>query len=189
MHDADRVPAELDDVIAELRREPDVSQAWIESVAFRAARQRLDDEGAPNVVARRWSMRPSMAIAAGLFCAVAGSVLTLVVTARTASTPITSPLSVATTSVSAPPTVRFVLVAPSAGRVSLVGDFNAWNPGALPMRRLGNGTTWEIEVPLAPGRYTYAFVVDGQLARDPSAPQAARDDFGVPTSVVLVSGT
>lgn len=182
MHDTDRVPPELDRLVAELRREPDVSHDWIESVVVRAARQRLDDDGAPRLP-RRWSMRPSMAIAAGLVCAAAGAAMTYAVTAHR----VAAPPMVAVTA--PPPTVRFTLVAPGAGRVSLVGDFNGWNPGALPMRRVDNGTTWEIIVPLAPGRYTYAFVVDGQLARDPSAPETAHDDFGGPASVVLVRGT
>jgi 1,4-alpha-glucan branching enzyme len=85
--------------------------------------------------------------------------------------------------------VRFSLVAPSAVRVTLVGDFNGWNPAGLPMRRSASGDTWEVEVGLAPGRYTYAFVVDGHLARDPSAAQAAHDDFGAPSSVLLVKGS
>ncbi len=74
--------------------------------------------------------------------------------------------------------VRFTLVAPNAVRVTLVGDFNAWNPRALPMRRVADGHTWEVEVSLTPGRYAYAFVVDGRLARDPSAPEGSGDDYG-----------
>jgi hypothetical protein len=43
------------------------------------------------------------------------------------------------------------------------------------------------DVPLAPGRYQYAFVVDGRrFLADPSAPRATGDDFGTPTSVVTV---
>ena len=57
------------------------------------------------------------------------------------------------------------------------------------MRRSGDGRTWEIEVPLAPGRYAYSFVVDGRLERDPRAPQAVGDDFGSPSSVVMVRGS
>src|SRR5262245_2858909 len=49
-----------------------------------------------------------------------------------------------------PPVVRFVLVAPTASRVSLVGDFNRWNPAALPMRRSHDGSAWTVEVSLVP---------------------------------------
>jgi len=85
-------------------------------------------------------------------------------------------------------TVRFVFVAPYASNVALVGDFNGWNPSKMPMRRSADGRAWLIDVPLAPGRHVYSFVVDGDLAADPAAPRAGDDDFGVPSSVVLVSG-
>src|SRR5206468_3375197 len=73
-------------------------------------------------------------------------------------------------------TVRFVYVAPYASRVALVGDFNAWNPAAMPMRRSADGRAWMIDVPLMRGRHVYAFVVDGDLAPDPAAPRAGDDD-------------
>jgi 1,4-alpha-glucan branching enzyme len=85
-------------------------------------------------------------------------------------------------------TVRFVFVAPYASRVSLVGDFNGWNASSLPMRRSSDGRAWMLDVPLTAGRHVYAFIVDGDLAPDPAAPRAGDDDFGVPTSVVLVGG-
>jgi hypothetical protein len=56
------------------------------------------------------------------------------------------------------------------------------------MRRSADGRAWLLDVPLPPGRHVYAFVVDGDLAPDPSAPRAGDEDFGVPSSVVLVSG-
>jgi len=84
-------------------------------------------------------------------------------------------------------TVRFVFVAPYASRVALVGDFNKWNPSATPMRRSADGRAWLVDLPLAPGRHVYSFVVDGDLAPDPAAPRAGDDDFGIPSSVVLVA--
>jgi 1,4-alpha-glucan branching enzyme len=87
---------------------------------------------------------------------------------------------------SPPSSVRFALVAPGASRVSLVGDFNRWDASATPMRQLGDGRLWIVEVPLPPGRHVYAFVVDGDVTPDPSAPRAGEEDFGVPSSVVLV---
>jgi 1,4-alpha-glucan branching enzyme len=81
-----------------------------------------------------------------------------------------------------------VFVAPSAGNVSVVGDFNQWNPSAIPLRRLSDGT-WIADVPLAPGRYAYAFVVDGRLEPDPSAPRAADGDFGVANSIIMIRGS
>jgi hypothetical protein len=86
--------------------------------------------------------------------------------------------------------VKFVLVAPQAARVSLVGDFNNWDPTATPMERTPTGGTWSVVVPLKAGRHEYAFVVDGkQWLPDPSAPLAPVDGLGVPNSVVLVRGS
>ena len=81
--------------------------------------------------------------------------------------------------------VRFVIVAANASRVSLVGDFNGWDPSAMPMERDENGI-WVRDVVLEPGRHVYAFYVDGALKVDPSAPRAAEDDFGIPSSALIV---
>ena len=83
--------------------------------------------------------------------------------------------------------VRFSIRAPMAGRVSLVGDFDRWDPDALPMRRDGDGETWTVDVHLPPGRHVFAYAVDGDLKIDPAAPRAVEDDFGVPSSVIVVA--
>ena len=56
--------------------------------------------------------------------------------------------------------VSFAVWAPSARRVSVVGDHNLWNGRAQPMRILGASGIWEIFVPgLAAGaRYKYEIV-------------------------------
>lgn len=87
---------------------------------------------------------------------------------------------------SAPP-VHFAFSAPEARHVALVGDFDGWNPRGLPMRRAPDGRTWYVDVRLAPGRHVFAFSVDGGLRVDPAAPRAMEDDFGTPTSVVVVT--
>jgi hypothetical protein len=83
--------------------------------------------------------------------------------------------------------VHFEVHAPSAHRVSLVGDFDAWNPSALPMRRSTNGTAWGIDVHLPAGRHAFAYAVDGRLMIDSTAALAVDDNFGVPSSIVVVS--
>jgi hypothetical protein len=84
--------------------------------------------------------------------------------------------------------VTFVFVAPEARTVSLAGDFDGWDRARMQMRREASGL-WTLEVPLAPGRYQYAFVVDGRrFVADPAAPRAVGDDFGQPSSVVTVGG-
>ena len=95
----------------------------------------------------------------------------------------------ATQPVNATSQVQFVLVAPDAKSVSLVGDFNDWNAAAAPLTPTRTGGVWTISVPLQPGRYTYNFVVDGTtVLADPAAPPAPADDFGTPASVVTVAG-
>ena len=64
--------------------------------------------------------------------------------------------------------VRFSVAAPSAKQVSLVGDFNRWNPGAVPMRR-GSSDVWVVDVRLQPGRHVFAFSIDGGLRADRGA--------------------
>ena len=83
--------------------------------------------------------------------------------------------------------VHFEIAAPLARRVALVGDFDGWNPSALPMRR-GAGGTWVIDVRIAPGRHAFAFSVDGRLTIDPTAALSSDDNFGVPSSVLVVNG-
>jgi hypothetical protein len=81
---------------------------------------------------------------------------------------------------------QFVLVAPRAITVALVGDFNDWDPARTPMHATREGV-WAAVVPLPPGRHRYAFLVDGAEWRaDPAAPRAADDGFGAPTSVATV---
>lgn len=81
--------------------------------------------------------------------------------------------------------VQFVLVAPAAHRVAVVGDFNDWNPAAAPLSPAGGVWSGQVDVPV--GRHDYAFVVDGERwVRDPNAPQAPADEFGAGYSVLVV---
>lgn len=84
--------------------------------------------------------------------------------------------------------VKFVLVAPQAARVSVVGDFNNWDREVTPAERLADGT-WVAYVPLRPGRHVYSFVLDGtHFVSDPAAPIAPDDGYGQKNSVVVVAG-
>jgi 1,4-alpha-glucan branching enzyme len=84
---------------------------------------------------------------------------------------------------------QFLLVARGAASVALVGDFNDWDPARTPMRAAHQGV-WTTVVPLTPGRYRYAFLVNGsQWLADPTAPRALDDEFGTPSSVVTVGGS
>ena len=82
--------------------------------------------------------------------------------------------------------VQFVLLAPKASRVAVVGDFNDWDPSATPLARLQGGS-WVAAIPVSPGRHVYSFIVDGdRWVSDPASPLAPEDDFGIRNSVIVV---
>jgi hypothetical protein len=179
MNERNELPDALRDAVRVLRQEPAVPQGFTERVVSGIG-NRVPGIGdrVSGIGYRAW-----LPIAAGLAgILVGGTSVYFAMSARTAA-PV-----VATSPVPAVMPVRFTYQAPGASTVSIVGDFNQWNPQALPLRRSADGTMWEVEVTLQPGRYTYAFMVDGVLARDPSAPQV-RDDFGATNSVVMVKGS
>lgn len=66
---------------------------------------------------------------------------------------------------------EFTLKAAKARSIELVGDFNAWKPGVLKMKR-GPGALWSVVVPLRPGPHKYLFLVDGEPRVDPGAETA-----------------
>lgn len=78
----------------------------------------------------------------------------------------------------------FVLWAPEARQVSVVGHFNDWDPTALPLKRDGDGC-WVAEVELPPGGHEYLFVADGQRIPDPEA-QSVPDGAGRMHSILMV---
>ena len=89
-----------------------------------------------------------------------------------------------------PRVVKFVLIAPKAANVAVVGDFNGWDQSATPMTLRSTDGTWTVFVPLRPGMHTYSFVVDGtHFVADPAAPMAPDDGYGHQSSVVLVGGS
>ncbi len=73
-----------------------------------------------------------------------------------------------------------------AQAVFIAGDFNDWHPGSVDMIDMGDGR-WVKELVLAPGRYEYMFVVDGQWIPDPQAAESAPNPFGGVNSVLNVS--
>jgi len=80
----------------------------------------------------------------------------------------------------------FRLDAPAARAVSLVGDFNSWDPAATPMTRDADGRGWSVAVTMPAGRHTYAFVVDGLVIADPDVPSVRDPDYDVAVSALIV---
>jgi hypothetical protein len=83
--------------------------------------------------------------------------------------------------------VQFVLVAPSAHSVAVVGDFNDWGLNDSALVATNHQGVWSVTAPVPAGVHRYAFVVNGkQWVADPSAPRSAGDDFGLPSSALVV---
>ena len=98
-----------------------------------------------------------------------------------------APVATPTAKPKAPKTlsVSFAIHKPDAKRVSLCGEFNGWSPNAMPMKRHVDGR-WETTTALAPGRYQYKFLVDGEWLLDPGARKNVPNDHGSLNSVVEV---
>lgn len=164
--------------VAATLREPEVLDAEFERRVMAAVRQ----EGLP------WWRRPrtvavsplgGLALAAGMAGLV---VLGAFAGARTLTPSVARPaVVVAADTVHL---VRFVLAAPGASQVTLVGDFNGWARESTPLQRTAEDEVWSVSIPLAPGRHEYAFVIDGdRWVTDPFALRHV-DDFGTESSVL-----
>jgi hypothetical protein len=78
--------------------------------------------------------------------------------------------------------ITFTLNAPEANRVFLSGEFNAWSPDATPMHKQDGGQ-WAATLALAPGRYQYKFLADGEWIHDPEAWENVPNQHGSLNSV------
>ncbi len=68
----------------------------------------------------------------------------------------------------------FLCSAPQAKSVSLIGDFNDWQPAARPRQRMPDGC-WTTRLELRHGSHRYLFLVDGQPVLDPRAHGLVRE--------------
>lgn len=92
--------------------------------------------------------------------------------------------------VAGPIPVQFVLVAPEARSVAVVGDFNNWGLGDTALVAENHNGVWSVSAPVPAGVHRYAFLVNGkQWVADPTAPRASGDDFGQPSSALVVEAT
>ena len=83
--------------------------------------------------------------------------------------------------------VQFVLVAPDAHSVAVVGDFNNWGLNDSALVATNHEGVWSVTAPVPAGVHRYAFLVNGkQWVADPSAPRSTDDDFGKPSSALVV---
>jgi len=86
--------------------------------------------------------------------------------------------------------VQFVLVAPEARSVAVVGDFNNWGLNDTALVAENHNGVWSVSASVHTGVHRYAFLVNGkEWVADPTAPRAADDDFGQPSSALVVEAS
>ena len=82
--------------------------------------------------------------------------------------------------------INFICEAPAAQAVTLVGDFNHWNPYSHPLAKQPDGG-WLLRIEMKHGHHRYAFLVDGALTLDPRAMGITRNDENHRVSLMAVS--
>ncbi|HAK59421.1 MAG TPA: hypothetical protein DCO77_03420 [Nitrospiraceae bacterium] len=83
--------------------------------------------------------------------------------------------------------VTFMVFAPDAKTVSLVGSFNRWDTDASKMTGPDEKGWWRVALPLQPGRHEYLFLIDGRRwVRDLKVPSVVDDGFGGKNSVLYL---
>lgn len=98
-----------------------------------------------------------------------------------------APHSSMSSSAQANPNERvFSVNMPGAKEVFIVGEFNNWKiSGETRLSRLEDGR-WQTKMVLAPGKYRYKFVVDGQWILDSQNSDKEMNQYGTLDSVVKV---
>ncbi|MDD4956640.1 MAG: AAA family ATPase [Candidatus Omnitrophica bacterium] len=81
---------------------------------------------------------------------------------------------------------EFMLHAPSAGSVYVLGDFNDWRKTDANRLVKLEGGSWSTHFTLPKGRYRYKFLVDDEWWGDPGNPSAETNIFGTTDSVIEI---
>lgn len=160
-----------------------VPEGFTEAVMERVA----EDDVAPRPatpVARRWAWMRPLAAAAVLALVFLGGLRL----GGDRTEPLGDPTAGATAIGPQLHSVRLVYV-PSGDRpvdeVHVAGDFNAWDRGNTPLRRVDG--VWTTTLVLPPGDYEYMFVENGERwVTDPLAARTRADGFGGSNAVLDV---
>jgi chromosome partitioning protein len=96
----------------------------------------------------------------------------------------TENVRVATAPAVTPDGVTFTIEAPAAAHVQLAGDFNDWSLVDSEMEAVG--PVWKKTLKLAPGRYRYRYVIDGEWHSDPHNATVEASPFGGVDSVLVL---
>ena len=82
--------------------------------------------------------------------------------------------------------INFFYSSPEAKAVSVVGDFNKWNPTVHPMQKQADGN-WFVTIELNHGHHAYMLQVDDRIILDPRATGITRNEKGERVSLLAVS--
>jgi 1,4-alpha-glucan branching enzyme len=74
---------------------------------------------------------------------------------------------------------------PEAQSVNVAGTFCDWHTDRYPLKKDRKGS-WKATLTLAPGRYEYRFVVDGEWRDDPNCSERTGNEFGSENCVLHV---
>lgn len=85
-------------------------------------------------------------------------------------------------------TVRFVLEAPTASNVSVVGDWNGWQADENHLSDADGDGVWELQIRLRRGNeYRYQFIIDNEKwIPDPRSSFQVEDGFGGFNSILQI---
>ena len=184
----DRLDERMDAVLSALRQPPIVARESAARVAAAAVLAQSPASTRPALLARMAATLAVVALGGALVAR--GREATPPVAPATSRQPAavgsaTSATRYAAHTVAAVRPIVFELEAPAARSVQVLGDFNDWARGAS-MQRGADGR-WRLTTLLPPGRYIYAFLVDGRrFTRDPLRDAVEDRDFGVTGSEVVV---
>ena len=83
-------------------------------------------------------------------------------------------------------TAALEFFAPEANTVAVAGDFNGWDIQADMLAKSEAGW-WKTRLELAPGRYRYRFIVNGeQWNEDPENPNKEPNEFASYNSILEI---
>lgn len=81
--------------------------------------------------------------------------------------------------------ITFVLPG-DVGPVSVVGDWNGWDPFAHPLHRRSNGTR-SVSVQLTPGPHTFRYLANGGVWLDETDAAVEPNGYGTTHSVLVIA--
>lgn len=81
--------------------------------------------------------------------------------------------------------IRVRVALPHASSVIASGTFNDWNETGMAFDRDTEGI-WFLDLKLAPGRYEYRLIIDGEWSDAPGVTDTVENPFGSRNAVLVV---